>query len=70
LSDGRRFATYDPFWNQATFNGSITDYFPNIPIDAIGVAHKNGPASYLLVTSKNELEVGFLESFNDLQLHF
>lgn len=58
LSDGKRFATYDPFWNTATFTGKITDYFPNVPADSIGLAHKNGPSTYLLLTSKNELEVG------------
>uniref|UniRef100_A0A1I7S9W0 YkuD domain-containing protein n=1 Tax=Bursaphelenchus xylophilus TaxID=6326 RepID=A0A1I7S9W0_BURXY len=56
ISDGQRFVTYDPYWNVATFEGNITDYFPNIPRDAIGLAH-NGRSTFLLLTWHNGLQV-------------
>ncbi|KAI6190206.1 Hemopexin-like domain and Hemopexin-like repeat-containing protein [Aphelenchoides bicaudatus] len=67
LSDGSNFVTYDPFWNVATYTGKITDYFPNVPADAIGLAHKNGPSTFLLLTSNNELEVYDMNKFKIVQ---
>lgn len=53
---GQKFVTYDPYWNVAPFTGNITDYFPNIPQDAIGLAH-NGKSTFLLLTRHNGLQV-------------
>jgi len=66
LSEGRKFVTYDPYWNQVTFNGTISDYFPNIPKDAIGLAH-NGRSTFLLLTTKNELEIYDMKKFKIVQ---
>ncbi|KAI6216202.1 hypothetical protein M3Y99_01832400 [Aphelenchoides fujianensis] len=81
VSDGVRFSIYDPYWNVATFNGTIKDvessshlsfiignaqYFPNIPSDAIGLAH-NGRTNFLLLTSKNGSRGSMAMSIYDMK---
>ena len=41
LTDGNYFATYDAYWNVATFSGLTNDYFPGIPSGAVGIAHES-----------------------------
>ncbi|CAD5223530.1 unnamed protein product [Bursaphelenchus okinawaensis] len=66
ISDGQKFVTYDPYWNVATFKGNITDYFPNIPRDAIGLAH-NGRSAFLLLTWHNGLQIYDMKKFKIVQ---
>ena len=58
LTDGNYFATYDAYWNVATFSGLTRDYFPGIPSEAVGIAHQ-GDDTYLWLSERANVIVSF-----------
>uniref|UniRef100_A0A183HAK8 Bulb-type lectin domain-containing protein n=1 Tax=Onchocerca flexuosa TaxID=387005 RepID=A0A183HAK8_9BILA len=56
LVEGDNFATYDAYWNVATFSGLITNYFPQFPRDLIGLTYQNNTL-IILYTASNKIQI-------------
>ncbi|VDM10311.1 unnamed protein product [Wuchereria bancrofti] len=55
LVEGDNFATYDAYWNVATFSGLTTNYFPQFPRDLIGLTYQND-TFFILYTASNKIQ--------------
>ncbi|KAE9553126.1 hypothetical protein FO519_003679 [Halicephalobus sp. NKZ332] len=62
LSDGTYFATYDAYWNVATFSGRTEDYFPGIPSGAIGLVHA-GEETFIWLNNRASVIVYNMKKF-------
>ncbi|EJD73639.1 hypothetical protein LOAG_18947 [Loa loa] len=56
LVEGDNFATYDAYWNVATFSGLTTNYFPQFPRDLIGLTYQNS-SLFILYTASNSIQI-------------
>ncbi|KAL3984628.1 hypothetical protein ACH3XW_35315 [Acanthocheilonema viteae] len=56
LIEGENFATYDAYWNVATFSGLMTNYFPQFPRDLIGSTYQNDTL-FILYTASNKIQI-------------
>lgn len=56
LVEGDNFATYDAYWNVATFSGLTTNYFPQFPRDLIGLTYQND-TFFILYTASNKIQI-------------
>uniref|UniRef100_A0AC34RTJ0 Uncharacterized protein n=1 Tax=Panagrolaimus sp. JU765 TaxID=591449 RepID=A0AC34RTJ0_9BILA len=66
LTDGKQFATYDAYWNVATFIGKTDDYFPGVPSDSVGLAH-SGADTYIWMNNRASLQVYNMKKYRVIQ---
>jgi hypothetical protein len=66
LSDGFHFTTYDPYWNVATFSGYTSDYFPDLPRNAVGLVYSS-KETYLWLNERANVIVYNMKKFRVVQ---
>ncbi|VDK75832.1 unnamed protein product [Litomosoides sigmodontis] len=66
LVEGENFATYDAYWNVATFAGLTTNYFPQFPRDLIGLTYQNDTL-FILYTASNKIQIYDTRKYRVLQ---